>query len=154
MLQLNYTSDSDYVNEIQLTYRHTEYFSQKITSSEDTNNFLMPFYTDKGLDLYESFYLLILNSNNRVVGYRLMAFGSIDCVLVDVRLLFATVLVSGQKSIIVSHNHPSGTLHPSGADKALTKKIKETANLLDIRLLDHLICTREGYYSFADHGLL
>jgi len=78
--------------------------------------------------------------------------GGINGTVADVRLLFATAVQSLATSVIIAHNHPSGTLEPSNADIQLTDKIKEAGKLMDISLLDHLIITDYGYYSFADEG--
>ena len=74
--------------------------------------------------------------------------------VVDVRMIFTTALNCLATAIIIAHNHPSGTLQPSEADKAITRRIKEASKTLDISVLDHLIITDEDFYSFADNGLL
>ncbi len=88
-------------------------------------------------------------------GFYEVSNGGITGTLVDVRILFAVLLKSLTTAVILLHNHPSGTLKPSEADKRLTKKIKKAGELFDIKVLDHLILTPEGdYYSFADNGIL
>lgn len=96
-----------------------------------------------------------MNNGNKVKGIYELSKGGITGVSVDLRLLFAVVLKSLSVGIILCHNHPSGTLKPSEADKDITKKIKAAAKLLDISVLDHIIITPDGeYYSFADNGVL
>ena len=98
---------------------------------------------------------MLLNNANRVKGIFEVSTGGITGTLVDLRILFAVVLKSLSCSVILSHNHPSGTLKPSEADKRLTEKIKKAGELLDIKILDHLILTPDGdYFSFADEGML
>jgi DNA repair protein RadC len=80
--------------------------------------------------------------------------GGIFATIADVRIIFATALKCVATGLILAHNHPSGSLQPSKADRELTKKIKEVGKFLDIQLLDHLIITPEGYYSFADEAVL
>ena len=81
--------------------------------------------------------------------------GGITGTMVDLRILFAVMLKSLSTAVILVHNHPSGTLKPSEADKRLTQKIKRAGDLFDIKVLDHLILSPDGgYYSFADHGIL
>lgn len=80
--------------------------------------------------------------------------GGLDGTVADLRIIFAIALKSLSTSIVVAHNHPSGNKKPSAADTKLTKKIKDAGELLDIQLLDHLILVENGYFSFADEGLL
>ena len=89
-----------------------------------------------------------------MLGTYSLARGGISSIIVDVRIIFATALKCVASSIIVAHNHPSMNLTPSEADKEITKKLKEGGKLLDIKVLDHLIVTTEGYYSFADDGVI
>jgi DNA repair protein RadC len=106
-------------------------------------------------DLYqEEFYALFLNQRNQVIQLKQLSIGGMNSTLVDVRILFRMALELKATSIIVAHNHPSGNLNPSEADKALTKKIVESGKIMDINLLDHLILADDKFYSFADAGLL
>ena len=97
----------------------------------------------------------MLNNANKVKGIYEVSNGGITGTLVDVRILFAVLLKSLTTAVILLHNHPSGTLKPSEADKRLTQKIKKAGEFFDIKILDYLIMTPEGdYYSFADNGIL
>ena len=99
--------------------------------------------------------MMLLSNANRVKGIYEISSGGITGTLVDIRILFAVLLKSLTTAVILSHNHPSGTLRPSEADKRLTTKIQAAGELLDIKILDHLILTPDGeYFSFADNGLL
>lgn len=103
---------------------------------------------------HEEFWMLYLNNANRVMQLSLISRGGITGTLVDVRLVLRKALELGAVGLILAHNHPSGNLTPSAADKEITQKIKQGAKVMDIKVLDHLIVTREGYFSFADQNLL
>jgi DNA repair protein RadC len=98
--------------------------------------------------------VLLLNRANGVTGVYEASSGGITGTVADPRLILAAAIKSLSVSIILSHNHPSGNLNPSRADEEFTLKIKEAAKYHDIKVLDHIILTNEGYYSFADEGLI
>ena len=106
------------------------------------------------IEHYECFYIMMLNNSNQVLGISKLSQGGITGTLVDFRIMFQNLIKANATAFIMFHNHPSGTLEPSTADKNLTKKGKEAAQLLDIKLLDHLVITTESYFSFADEGLM
>jgi len=141
------------INEINLKYRPTKAHCLKITSSQNAYKVLLELWDSNTIQLFEEFKVLLLNNSNYVIGFFTVSKGGITSTLIDVRLLFATIFKSGATGIICSHNHPSGTLIPSTADKNIYNKIKEIAKFHDISVLDNLIITTEGYYSFADRGL-
>ena len=98
---------------------------------------------------------MLLNNNNKVKGIYQLSKGGISGTLADLPILFAVVLKSLSVVIILTHNHPSGTLKVSEADRKITEKIKKAGELLDVKVLDHLIIVPDGnYYSFADNGIL
>lgn len=97
---------------------------------------------------------MFLNRANKVLGILEASSGGISGTVADPRLVFVAALKANASNIIISHNHPSGNLNPSKADEELTQKIKQAGQLLDIKLFDHIIVTSEGYYSFADEGLM
>lgn len=103
---------------------------------------------------HEEFWILYLNNANRVIHEFQLSKGGLTGTLVDVRLLLKKALEVGAVALILAHNHPSGTLDPSTADKEITRKIQRGASVMDIKILDHLIITREDYFSFADQNLL
>lgn len=103
---------------------------------------------------HEEFWVLLLNNSNKVVYKLQLSKGGLTQTIVDVRLIFKTVLEHLATAIILVHNHPSGQLNPSIADKDITQKIKQAGSTLDIQLLDHLIVTQTGYFSFADEEIL
>ena len=95
-----------------------------------------------------------MNRAHRVLGIYELSSGGISGTVADPKLVFMAALKANACCLIISHNHPSGNLKPSQADEALTRKISEAGKLLDIQVIDHVIVTSEGYYSFADEGLL
>ncbi len=144
------------VAEIQLSYKTNVKPSQrpKITSSKDASDVLMHTWDLSKLELVEQFKVLFTNRANKVLGILELSTGGMTATVADPKLIFVAALKAGTCGIILSHNHPSGNLKPSQADIDLTRKIKDGGKLLEIQLLDHDIVTTEGYYSFADEGLL
>lgn len=105
-------------------------------------------------DWKEEMVMLCLNRANRVLGFYKVSSGGITGTVVDPRIIFTVALKCGASSIVIAHNHPSGQLIPSEADKSLTQKVKHAGKLMEIHLLDHLIVTDESFYSFAENGML
>lgn len=103
---------------------------------------------------HEEFYLLYLNNSHRVICTQQLSKGGITSTIVDIRLILKKALELGAIALIIAHNHPSGNLKPSAADKALTKKLVDAAKLMDLKVLDHLILTYNDYFSFADAELI
>jgi DNA repair protein RadC len=102
----------------------------------------------------EVFAVLFLNRANKINHFQIISEGGITSTIVDPRVILKKALEENAVNIILCHNHPSGSLRPSRADEALTAKIKEAAKYFDIRIIDHIIVSEDGYYSFADEGLL
>jgi len=103
---------------------------------------------------HEEFWVLLLNRNNLVIDRFMASSGGISGTVIDVRLIMKRALEKLACSIILCHNHPSGNLIPSDADKEITRKVKEAGKQLDMPVLDHLIIANDSYFSFADEGLL
>jgi len=103
---------------------------------------------------HEEFWVLLLNRANRIIHSYRLSQGGISGTVIDVRLLMKEAMNQLASSIIVCHNHPSGSLQPSSQDISLTKKIAEASKMIDIPLIDHLIVSNSGYYSFADEGMI
>jgi DNA repair protein RadC len=122
-----------------------------VKDSREVAGYLRPKLADYN---YEVFGVLYLNQAGRINHFEVMSQGGITGTVVDPRLIFKRALEIEAVSIIVCHNHPSGNLKPSKADEILTSKLSEGAKLLDIKLLDHIIVGDNGYFSFADEGLL
>lgn len=144
------------VAEVELVYKTKVKASERphIRSSRDSFNILKEIWDENKINMLEQFKVLLLNRANRVVGVYEASSGGITGTIADSRLILATAIKSLAVSIILSHNHPSGNLTPSAADQNLTSKIKYACQYHDIKVLDHLIVTSEGYYSFADEGLI
>jgi DNA repair protein RadC len=103
---------------------------------------------------YEVFAVVFLNTANKVKHFEIMSKGGINHTTVDPRMVFAKALEVQATSMVLCHNHPSGNLRPSRADEELTAKLKSAGKLMDINVVDHLIVSDEGYYSFADEGMI
>jgi len=113
------------------------------------------YLNEKFKDLtYEVFAVIFLNQANKIIHFEIISKGGITGTVADPRIILRLALGFGAVSIILCHNHPSGNLNPSNADKAITKKIGDAASLMDIKLLDHIIVSDEGYFSFMEEGLL
>lgn len=123
----------------------------KITSSNDAFRIMQPILGELP---HEEFWVMLLDNSHKVVEKKNISIGGITGTLVDTRLVFKKAIEAGAVAMILSHNHPSGNLKPSMQDKSLTVKLVEAGKLLDIKVLDHLIITQQGYYSFADEGLM
>ena len=103
---------------------------------------------------HEVFAVVFLNRANKINHFEVLSSGGISHTIVDPRIIFKKALEVKATSIVLCHNHPSGNLKPSRADEELTQKLKSAGKLLDIQVLDHLIVSDEGYYSFADEGMM
>jgi DNA repair protein RadC len=123
----------------------------QVCKSSDIARFLQTSLQDRQ---QEVFGVLYLNRANRINHFEIVSEGGITGTVADPRIILKKALEQNAVSIIVCHNHPSGNLQPSRADEQLTKRLKEAAQLLDIHMLDHVIVSEQGYYSFADEGLI
>ncbi|WP_339626354.1 DNA repair protein RadC [uncultured Winogradskyella sp.] len=124
---------------------------EKITSSRSVFELMHPILGELP---HEEFWILYLNNSNKVIQKNQLSKGGITGTLVDVRLVLKNALEVGAIALILCHNHPSGTLKPSQADKDITQKLKNAAQSLDIKVLDHLIVTEKAYFSFADEEII
>ncbi len=124
---------------------------KKIDSSRSVFELMQPII---GELFHEEFWVIYLNSSNKVLMKSFLSKGGITSTSVDLRLILKSALQIGAVGLVLAHNHPSGALRPSGADKNITKKIKQAAEILDIKVVDHLIITENSYFSFADKRLL
>ena len=123
----------------------------QIKSSNDVFEHMQPLIGDLS---NEEFWVLLLNNSNKIIQKIQLSKGGLTATLVDIRLLFKQALEHFATAIILVHNHPSGQLKPSEADKNITRKIADAGNVLEIKLLDHIIVTEHEYFSFADDGIL
>jgi len=123
----------------------------QVKSSKDAYDALAPHIADLG---HEEFLILILNRNNQIMSWERISSGGVSGTVVDPKLVFKKALDKKAASIILAHNHPSGNLKPSAQDIKLTKNLVASGLLLDLPVLDHLIITEQGFFSFADEGML
>lgn len=102
---------------------------------------------------HEEFFVLYLNRGNYLIQKKRISIGGVSETIADGKIIFKAALELNASGIILAHNHPSGQLFPSDADKQLTRRLKEFGKLIDIAILDHLIISEQGYYSFSDEGV-
>lgn len=138
--------------EIKISYSHKVPVKDRfrVTCSSDAYNAIQQFWPD--FNTVEYFYAIYLNRANDILGFHMVSKGGITATVVDVQIIVAIGLKSLAKSIICFHNHPSGNLMPSDADKIITRKIKDACNLVDLQLYDHLIVSSDSFHSMADNG--
>lgn len=124
---------------------------KKISSSASVFELMQPIIGELP---HEEFWIIYTNNSNKVIQKQLLSKGGITGTLVDVRLVLKNALELSATGLILAHNHPSGALNPSEADKQITQKLKTAAQSLDIKVLDHVIVTEKAYFSFADENLI
>jgi DNA repair protein RadC len=123
----------------------------KVTTSRDSANYLQSLFQDYNREVFA---VAFLNQANKINHVEIMSEGGITGTIADPRMILKKALEENAVSIILCHNHPSGSLKPSRQDEEITKKIKEAAKYFDIKVLDHIIVSDTGYFSFADEGIL
>lgn len=140
--------------EIEVIYKNKTPKKERTTvkKSSDIYRYLLNVFKEDKIEYIEEVYVILLNNANEILGTTKISSGGINQSIVDVRLIFQAALKANASAIILAHNHPSGSLAISSQDLQLTMKVKEGCRFLDIKLLDHLIVTKDGYYSFADNG--
>ena len=143
------------VCELKLTYKTTVNINNQptITSAESAFDVLLANWSDQ-LEYVEEVNILLVNRANKVIGIYNVSKGGRSEAVVDSKVIFTAALEGGATGIILSHNHPSGGLKPSQADISLTEKVVAGGKILGVTVLDHIIITKYGYYSFADEGML
>ena len=144
------------VAEITVSYQPKFKASERptVSSSKDVYNFFFQNWDNTRIEMIEQFKIMLLNRANKILGIFTVSTGGVAGTVADPKVIFATALKGNASSIILAHNHPSGNLKPSEADRQLTNKLTQAGKLLDISVLDHLIITAEEYFSFADEGLI
>lgn len=142
------------VAEIELVYKTKVKASERpfINSSKTAYQLALQSWNSDTIEFFEQFKILFLNQSSKVLGIYEVSSGGISGTVVDFRLILASALKANAVSLIMIHNHPSGQIRPSEADKQITRKVREAGGILDIALLDHIIITPETYYSFVDEG--
>lgn len=142
------------IGEVKLSYKPKFKNQYKVTCSEDAYKYLLSTYKKGTICYKEYFKVLFLNQANQILGYTLISEGGITETCADVRLIMQAALLTNSVALILAHNHPSGILKPSPEDIRLTKQVRDAAQLMRIKVLDHIILTDAEYYSFADEGML
>lgn len=141
------------INEVEIVYKRKNSLKPKFKDSNQVYKILYPFF-ENVIDHHESFKILLCDNNNRVLGIHQVSEGGLTGTVVDIRIIAQSIILSNAKSVILAHNHPSGNLEPSRQDKNVTDKIKNMCELLEVKLLDHIILTSEKHFSFADEGII
>src|SRR5258705_976712 len=144
------------IPELQVSYDRSsgKQFLGSIYSPEDVAIFIKRTFGNGEIELQEQFIVLYLNQAHNIIGYYKHSKGAINAIVADIRIIPAAALGCIAVSMIISHNHPSGSLKSSCADDEFTGQLKVAAATHNIKLLDHIIVTKEGHYSYADSGLL
>ncbi len=141
------------IDEVKLKRLSSDIPRSIIRSSKDCFEYAKQFYFDD-IDIFESMFLLLMNNKNYTIGWVKISQGGTKSTVVDVKLICKFALDCLCEGVILIHNHPSGNLTPSESDVLLTSKVKKSLDLFDVKLLDHLIITKESYYSFADEDII
>ena len=124
----------------------------EIRDSKSCETYLRKIWNQDTIELREEFIVLCLNNAHEVLGWINVASGGLSATTVDPRIIFGVALLTVSAAIVVAHNHPSGTVNPSPQDTTVTQQLRAAGKVLGITLLDHLIVSRDNYYSFADSG--
>jgi len=144
MVKLSYVSDF----KVKLSER------EKVSGSKDAERIFRPLFDVDIIEHHELFFIMLLNRAGRLLGVKKLSEGGCAGTVVDPKIIFQAAILANAQTLILCHNHPSGNLKPSSADLSITKKVTDAAKLFDICVADHLIITTEGFYSFADEGLM
>lgn len=144
------------IAEIEISYsaKVAKQYRLKVSNSEDAFNYFISTWSKDLLELQEEFKILLLNNDNEVLGIHSLSKGTTNSVNVDLKLMLAVTIKTCASGLIIAHNHPTGKLKPSEGDISLTKKVRKACSYLDIALLDHIIITKDKYYSFSDEDEL
>lgn len=144
------------VAEVELTYKPNYKPSERpqISTAKQAHEVFIAHWSLGKIEFLEEFKILLLNRRNRVLGIVDISMGGISGTLADPKVIFAIALKSGASGIILCHNHPSEELRPNTEDIKLTDKLRQGGKLLDIEILDHLIVSKDAFYSFADEGII
>lgn len=144
------------VSEIIVSYhpKFKAFERPKVTSAKAAYEILFNNWNMNKIEMVEQFYVLLLNSANNVIGMSEISSGGVAATLADPKVIFGMALKANCCKLILAHNHPSGNIKPSDADLKLTRRLVEGGKILDLEVLDHLIVTRDRFYSFGDEGLM
>jgi len=141
------------VNEVKVQY--SKKIVGKVSNSQTAVDYCksIPEFENR-MEYQEVFASIYIDNGNNILCHQIIGIGAISSAMADIRIIMSTALKTLSTKIILCHNHPSGNLKPSDADIKLTNKIKEAAQLFEIQVIDHIVLTKESYYSFADNCIL
>ena len=144
------------IAEVSVSYKSRHKFSECpiINCTEKAYEIWLQYWNLDQIDFVEHFKVMLLNRANRVIGISDISTSGVSGTVADPKVIFVIALKANASSIILAHNHPSGNLNPSQQDINLTNRLKQAGEFLQLSVLDHMIITRYGYYSFADEGLM
>lgn len=145
------TPEKAYARKLSVIDVEPGFDSAKITSSLEAADYAKKFFFED-IEIFESFFILCMDVGNNVVSWAKISQGGVSATVVDMKIIAKYAIDSLCPHVIVMHNHPSGALKASNPDDNITRKIKEGLKLLDVTLLDHIILTKDSYYSYADEG--
>jgi DNA repair protein RadC len=148
---INSLSDDLKVREMEVVFKGERYFFGKVESTSDVASFLRQTIL-KGVEVQEHFVALYLTGSNKIIGYYHHSKGTMTSTSVDIEIITAVALKSLAKGVVIAHNHPSGNTQPSDNDKRMTRRLKEALKFFDVALTDHIIITKDDYYSFQEQG--
>ena len=140
------------MGEVKLSYQRKSLETRYATSASDAYQILRPTFKDEDIEYRESFKVLLLNHNYKVLGWVTISIGGITETAADIRMILQSALLCNATCIMVCHNHPSGRLTPSREDDRLTESIRKACGIMRIHLVDHLIISADGYYSYHEQG--
>jgi DNA repair protein RadC len=139
------------IKKISLKLGKSKYERKQITSSKMASDYIRGFYGND-MELFESCFILLLDQSNTTLGYAKISQGGICSTIVDIKIVCKYVVDSLAQGVIICHNHPSGNSTPSLSDKNLTEKLASSLKMLDTKLFDHIILTKDSFYSMQDNG--
>jgi DNA repair protein RadC len=142
------------ISEIAITYKPNHYTKEALSSVTNAADILRMFWNPDTIEYYEECKVLYLDRAHHILGVYNVSRGGLNGTVMDVRMIYQGALKANAHSIIVSHNHPSGNREPSELDRTITQQIKSAGEFLSIKLLDHIIMTKDSYLSFRDNGYL
>ena len=141
------------IKKISLMLENSNFERVKINNVQDCVNYLRKFY-DTDIEIFESSFILLLDQSNTTIGYAKISQGGIVGTIVDTKIVCKYAVDSLAQGVILCHNHPSGNITPSNGDKNVTNKVAESLKMLDSKLLDHIILTKDDFFSFEQNNLI
>ncbi|MFC4738975.1 JAB domain-containing protein [Flavobacterium ponti] len=142
------------IAEIKVSYSTNQVDKIKLVNCKETFEFILSKWDLDIIEFQEECKVILVNRANFVLGIYNLSKGGISGTVVDVRIILSVALKCNASGIILAHNHPSGNMKPSEADRKITKKLKESCDLIDITLIDHFIISKNSFFSFSQDGIL